>query len=806
MSIIPWRTGVNMREFAYYDRPECLRFPQAIPPTREAQLAALQDLQVPLVRFFAVHRAVDLDTNLAQVGTALDLFRQKGMQTIVCIGDSLGASGHTIPGDDEFHRDTPLGHFHKRYWKERHYETHYLPYVERLVDQFGDHPAVLIWELGNELALHPRPRPEDPSIEPVTRQDFDQFIEFVATASRAIKVRSPRKLVSTGIINTNQIAPDGSSDEQRVQCARQLYGLPDIDLISIHEYSTERDEDFALDDRLAMIDVNVALNDMQKPFYVGELGAELTFTPDRPRFIRERVKTWKERGAFSVLLWAFDVSEHDSGMADTLAFAKRHPDFEVLKEIVQEFAGAIAPVFFDAAMRFGGDSGQARESQQSLIIEPTSRFTKLFRVVSGDGVKIRSSPTRQAQDLGLLEFGAVVQVDPDTRDEADEHIWWEHDGGWSAERPQVGDEVFLTAMMPVESGQRTRERPETIPAARFTKRYQVVTSKLNIRSDHDEHSDNRGSLANGAIIIVDPASRFEGDAFIWLEHEQGWSAECPLDRSELFLFEEVEEDEIPEAFSLPPLQFPLSDDEPLNVNTLKLRDRLFQRLPVDRELVRVLQHFGNTRFAFNRGFQTPPPPGKGLYDRFFQGLHPGIDFGNRDNDQLIPVVSGISGQHIPKVVRIIRDSYRPVGVRVKAGPYDIIYGHLRDDEDLVPDGTILTADSLIGNIATRADIAAFDAAHPENPLGFAPHLHFEIRFAFGSETTILNPLLFFPHSVRETVAHHPPSAQEMFAYQQHFYIEPTKSPSWTKWGDPFAQPVIRKDQSLIGPRSGLGNG
>src|SRR5450432_816635 len=132
MVTIPWRTGVNMREFAYYDRTECRRFP-ATPPTREAQIAGLQKLGIPLVRFFAVNRNLNFDENIKQVGFALDVLKNNNMQAIVCLADSQWDAGYTVPGDDTYHQWMPNGHLNKSYWHDPGYTKNFLPYVRQLV-------------------------------------------------------------------------------------------------------------------------------------------------------------------------------------------------------------------------------------------------------------------------------------------------------------------------------------------------------------------------------------------------------------------------------------------------------------------------------------------------------------------------------------------------------------------------------------------------------------------------------------------------------------------------------------------------
>ncbi len=328
MITISWRTGVNMREFAYYDRREFLPFPNAIPPTREAQVAALQRLGVPLVRFFAAQRSADVNTNIAQVGLALNALQKANMQAIVVLGDSISVSGFSIPGDDDYHQGTPLGHINKRYWHESGYTKNYFPYVQKLVSQFANHPAVLAWELGNEFAIQPQPSSED---------DYNSFIQFVKIVSADIKQRSPHKLISTGLINTNQLAPAGDPAARQAY-AQRLYSLPAIDMISLHVYAEDEDKE---DDK-AMIDVEVAKS-LGKPFFVGELGIDVS-TGNRTQYIQNQLQLWQSRGAFSAMLWAFDDSPQDTGVADTRGFARRFGDYGGIAQIVSSFTAPALPV------------------------------------------------------------------------------------------------------------------------------------------------------------------------------------------------------------------------------------------------------------------------------------------------------------------------------------------------------------------------------------------------------------------------------------------------------------------------------
>jgi hypothetical protein len=60
-------------------------------------------------------------------------------------------------------------------------------------------------------------------------------------------------------------------------------------------------------------------------------------------------------------------------------------------------------------------------------------------------VRIRSAATLSGQHLGWVEATTVIEVDPNSRTEADSYIWWKHSAGWSAEKSTNGQQTFLQA-------------------------------------------------------------------------------------------------------------------------------------------------------------------------------------------------------------------------------------------------------------------------------------------------------------------------------------------------------------------------
>jgi uncharacterized protein YvpB len=314
---LSWQLGVNMREFAYYGTQI---LPQ-IPPTHQRdQLNKLKEIGVKLVRFYATQKSFSEPDIRNLVGQALDLLNEFGMHAIVCLTDALTENGYFVPADEPFYQE--INHLHKRYWHEKGFLQNngghpcYMDFVTQMVTTFKNHPAVMIWELGNEYVILPRPALHD---------DSEAFLKFVKSASQKIKGIAPNHLVSIGLLNTGQISPDG---EDRAAFAARLYGISSVDLVSLHFYREDGEETNGLVD-----------TKLHKPFYVGELGADISqndhFPIDRPTYFKNKIEEWRTNKAFSVMPWAFNVSPSDWGISDTRAVAAKHPDFGAIVDVLK---------------------------------------------------------------------------------------------------------------------------------------------------------------------------------------------------------------------------------------------------------------------------------------------------------------------------------------------------------------------------------------------------------------------------------------------------------------------------------------
>jgi hypothetical protein len=74
----------------------------------------------------------------------------------------------------------------------------------------------------------------------------------------------------------------------------------------------------------------------------------------------------------------------------------------------------------------------------------TSAGTEQVKKFEATGkVRIRSAASLKGQHLGWLNATTEIEVESNSRTEADGYVWWKHSGGWSAEKSSNGRQVFL---------------------------------------------------------------------------------------------------------------------------------------------------------------------------------------------------------------------------------------------------------------------------------------------------------------------------------------------------------------------------
>lgn len=79
------------------------------------------------------------------------------------------------------------------------------------------------------------------------------------------------------------------------------------------------------------------------------------------------------------------------------------------------------------------------EEKVATTPQPTTRKFKVGLIQ----VRIRQGPSLSAEHVDWLNPGTILDVETDSRTEADGYVWWKHSYGWSAERNIAGTAVYL---------------------------------------------------------------------------------------------------------------------------------------------------------------------------------------------------------------------------------------------------------------------------------------------------------------------------------------------------------------------------
>lgn len=390
-------------------------------------------------------------------------------------------------------------------------------------------------------------------------------------------------------------------------------------------------------------------------------------------------------------------------------------------------------------------------------------------------VRVRQSPSLAAKHLRWLGKGELIETQSDSRTEADGYIWWQHKDGWSASQSLSGRWVFMqeveestTTNEPTTTNNQTTDDPKTTtnkttdddpkneestttnqsgvdPINLPTVLKLQAKTDVRIRSEPDLSGNHISWIKSGAVVEFNGSSKVTNDGYVWLHHKDGWSAWKNIMGTDVFL---VEPGTVPGIVTM-------TEDGP-DVTTLPYLKTLVRQMPIDINEVDWFQYFGNNVYAYKFGTSWG-------YDRYAQGLHSGLDFGN--NDKTLPIYSVAES-------KFVRDDR--YGVRLKTGSYTIIYQHL-----------INTTPYNVGQaVPVGTKIGDLDMSDR------LKHLHFEIRF---KGQWIINPLLMMSDTMVEQITSKFNPSRPIYFY---------KSGAWNKWQTPLDQPVIKLGGPVIGPTAG----
>ncbi|MEO1288872.1 MAG: hypothetical protein AAFV93_13985 [Chloroflexota bacterium] len=372
-----------------------------------------------------------------------------------------------------------------------------------------------------------------------------------------------------------------------------------------------------------------------------------------------------------------------------------------------------------------------------------------------------------------------IEVYPESRTVEDGHIWWQHDKGWSAERNTTGSAVYMKEILETSSTSTTpttktpettsQPTPSTIPATwTGIKELQVkISVKVRNRPSTDSRVMVIKTIARGAVLNCNMDTLTEADGYYWVRHDDGWSAIQSTNGNLVFL---VEPGSIPGLIAI-------------GANGPKAKDlpdyrAMITSLPVKLADIQWFQYFGNNMFAMRNGANFG-------YDRYSQGLHGGLDFGNSNSPKAI--FAGLEAEFV-KADYSRRNNTK---IYLKKGDYTIIYQHITSARQFSP-GQTITPDTQLAMIEHHSINNGWD------------HLHLEIRFM---DNWIINPLLLMTEDVYNTLVGRFDPDKPNTGYKSDF-PKSTKNffyhtPTWSKWVTPLDQPMIKLAGDVIGPRAEL---
>lgn len=459
--------GVNIRGLVHYGDGRTL--PYATRDHAREQVRAARAMVARVIRVFLPSIHADAAATIERLRGVIALLRAEApdVYLLPALCNLYHDVEFRIPGDDRFYeRVDPNfpGDLLNAAFFQGGYRLNYLPFVQQVVQSMRDEPAILAWEIGNELKLNPvsGDLENDPNIA--------AFLGFMHTMAQEIRRIDPNHLVTTGLISTHHAWLHTPS------LRHNLYGGPSFDFLTVHCYNDERQND---DSDLA--------RQLDKPLIVEEAGYGLSYGRDRSPKMREDMAFWFERGARGYMPWGFMATQQDIGDGDRDSGLDRtlHGDWEPLFHLLRQRADDLAqrvaqwqpPVADAAATGFTSDLGPVFQPSQT--------------VYSTDWVNVRRSPGHVGKlgddIIGMLAPGApaAIQAGPERQDGL---VWWQvqatlSDGlsatGWVAEATAAI--TLLTAAKPRAIARRARGLEQGRSAARAVADTLYTAAYVNLR-------------------------------------------------------------------------------------------------------------------------------------------------------------------------------------------------------------------------------------------------------------------------------------------------------------------------------------
>lgn len=161
-------------------------------------------------------------------------------------------------------------------------------YLFQVIDRYKNSPAVLMWEIGNELTLSADVGDENGVFNGKRMPTLHDVASFYNDVAKIIKSIDPLRLVNNGGANPreyqwNLYLKNGwkkDTYDQQSRCFDLLFRHSAVDVVDIHYYATNKGGpkiagDDGSDTELSMTDYMGFAAQEEKPLMVGELGCTL---------------------------------------------------------------------------------------------------------------------------------------------------------------------------------------------------------------------------------------------------------------------------------------------------------------------------------------------------------------------------------------------------------------------------------------------------------------------------------------------------------------------------------------------------
>lgn len=303
--------GVNVRElpwFGLFRNTNRDRLKQYAEKARE--------IGVKVIRFYAPLVDQTVDEIVTRNRQVLDLLQQHDLMGIVVLNDALNHSSSWFRGEEAWHKGA-LGLLTREYYQDEIYSQFYLPFVRRMAQELGNHPAIFAWDLINEPTLFFRQDGDraiqDTNVTAIHRDSFEQFVKASANTIRAF---DKQHLITIGLINTGQL---GISNQPQAFAGNFFSALKEhLDFAQVHFYQKSSSSTESWDEESRSHVDALAAKDIGIPIVVGEFGS-WSQAQNRIVSTEKMLQRWvTDLGAAMLLQWGFmwEQFPNDSGVGD----------------------------------------------------------------------------------------------------------------------------------------------------------------------------------------------------------------------------------------------------------------------------------------------------------------------------------------------------------------------------------------------------------------------------------------------------------------------------------------------------------